>query len=57
MFPVEKENVVLTKGGVTLSTQIITTGQALFNNLTEGTYQISVGGNVKEIKINLKPAL
>ena len=57
MFPIEKENVVLTKGGVTLSTQIINAGQALFNNLTEGTYQISVGGNVKEIKINLKPTL
>lgn len=57
MFPVEKENVVLTKGGVTLSTQIITTGQAIFSNLTAGTYQISVGGNLKEIKINLKPTL
>jgi hypothetical protein len=57
MFPIEKENVVLTKGGVTLSTQIITTGQAVFSNLTAGTYQISVGGNVKEIKINLKPTL
>ena len=57
LFPIEKENVVLTKGGVTLSTQIITAGQALFSNLTEGTYQISVGGNVKEIKINLKPTL
>lgn len=57
MFPIEKENVVLTKGGVTLSTQIINAGQAIFSNLTEGTYQISVGGNVKEIKINLKPSL
>jgi len=57
IFPVEKENVVLTKGGVTLSTQIITTGQAIFSNLTAGTYQISVGGNLKEIKINLKPTL
>ena len=57
LFPIEKENVVLTKGGVTLSTQIINTGQAIFSNLTEGTYQISVGGNVKEIKINLKPSL
>jgi hypothetical protein len=57
LFPIEKENVVLTKGGVTLSTQSITAGQALFSNLTEGTYQISVGGNVKEIKINLKPTL
>lgn len=57
MFPIEKENVVLTKGGVTLSTQIINAGQSIFSNLTEGTYQISVGGNVKEIKINLKPSL
>jgi hypothetical protein len=57
LFPIEKENVVLTKGGVTLSTQIINAGQAIFSNLTEGTYQISVGGNVKEIKINLKPTL
>ncbi len=57
LFPIEKENVVLTKGGFTLSTQSITAGQALFSNLTEGTYQISVGGNVKEIKINLKPTL
>jgi hypothetical protein len=57
LFPIEKENVVLTKAGVTLSTQIINTGQAIFTNLTEGTYQISVGGNVKDIKINLKPTL
>jgi hypothetical protein len=57
LFPIEKENVVLTKAGVTLSTQIINTGQAIFSNLTEGTYQISVGGNLKEIKINLKPSL
>jgi hypothetical protein len=57
MFPIEKENVVLTKAGVTISTQSITAGQVLFSNLTEGTYQISVGGNIKEIKINLKPTL
>jgi hypothetical protein len=57
LFPIEKENVVLTKAGVTISTQSITAGQAVFSNLTEGTYHISVGGNVKEIKINLKPAL
>lgn len=57
VFAIEKENVVLTKAGVTLSTQIINTGQAIFTNLTEGTYQISVGGNVKDIKINLKPTL
>lgn len=57
VFPIEKENVVLTKAGVTLSTQSIAAGQTIFSNLTEGTYQISVGGNVKEIKINLKPTL
>ena len=54
VFPLEKENVVLTKGGISISTQIINNGQAIFSNLTEGTYTISVGGKFKEIKINLK---
>ena len=57
VYPLEKSNVVLTKGGVTVSTQSITSGQTVFSNLTEGTYKISVGGNSKEIKINLKPSL
>jgi hypothetical protein len=54
MFPVENEKVELTKEGVVLSTQIITNGQVLFSNLSIGTYDISVGGNFKEIIINLK---
>lgn len=53
-FPIENEMVVLTKDGVTVSTQIITSGQAVFSNLNAGTYKISVGGNFKEIIINLK---
>lgn len=52
LFPIENEDVVLTKGGVSLSTQIINNGQTIFSNLTVGTYTISVGGNIKEIKIN-----
>jgi hypothetical protein len=54
VFPLEKENVVLAKGGISLSTQIINNGQTIFSNLSEGTYTISVGGKFKEIKINLK---
>ena len=54
VFPVDKETVVLTKDGVTVSTQIITNGQAVFSNLNAGIYKISVGGNFKEIIINLK---
>lgn len=57
VFPIEKENVVLSKGGVSLSTQTITNGQAIFSNLTEGIYIINVRGILKEIKINLKPTL
>lgn len=53
-FPIENEMVVLTKDGVTVSTQIITSGQAVFSNLNAGIYKISVGGNFKEIIINLK---
>ena len=57
VFPVEKENIVLSREGVSLSTQTITNGQAIFSNLTEGTYIINVRGILKEIKINLKPSL
>ncbi len=57
LYPIEKEEVVLTRDGVSVSTQSITNGQALFSDLKEGTYTISVGGNSKEIKINLKPSL
>lgn len=54
MFPLENEKVELAKEGVVLSTQIITNGQVLFSNLNVGIYNVSVGGNFKEIIINLK---
>ncbi|MFV5690717.1 hypothetical protein ACM55K_01690 [Flavobacterium sp. LT1R49] len=50
----EKQEVILSILGVTLSSQIINNGQVIFDNLNEGTYKIRVGGNSKEIKINLK---
>jgi len=57
LFPNEKEEVVLSNNGVILSTQTVNNGQAIFNNLNEGTYRVSVGGNFKEIIINLKEQL
>lgn len=57
LFPAEKEEVVLSIGGIILSTQTINNGQAIFSNLSEGTYRASVGGNFKEILINLKNSL
>lgn len=53
-FPIENEMVVLTKEGLIISTQLIANGQTIFSNLNAGTYKISVGGNFKEIIINLK---
>jgi hypothetical protein len=57
LFPVEKEEVVLKSGGITLSTQTINNGELIFSNLSEGTYEVSVGGSFKEIIINLKNSL
>jgi hypothetical protein len=57
LFPAEKEEVVLSTGGITLATQIVNNGQVIFTNLAEGTYLVSVGGSFKEIKINLKNSL
>jgi hypothetical protein len=57
LFPVEKEEVVLSTGGITLATQTVNNGQVIFTNLAEGTYRVSVGGSFKEIKINLKNSL
>lgn len=54
LFPVEKEEVSLTRDGMILYNQIINNGQAIFNNLNEGIYRISVGGNFKDIIIKLK---
>lgn len=45
---------VLTFEGSTYATQTIHDGEAIFNNLGVGTYQVKIGGNVKEITINLK---
>lgn len=50
----EGETVRLLSGLQTLATQAVTNGQVVFNNLNEGTYKVAVGGDVKEIVINLK---
>ncbi|PQB03130.1 hypothetical protein BST83_17545 [Polaribacter filamentus] len=57
LFPVEKEEVVLSIEGVILSTRTVNNGEVIFNNLNEGNYKVSVDGNFKEIKINLKKSL
>jgi hypothetical protein len=54
LYSKEGEAVRLITGQLTLSTQAITNGQVVFNNLNEGTYKVIVGGDVKEIVINLK---
>jgi len=57
LFPVEKEEVVLISLGVNLSTRIVNNGEVTFDNLADGTYTVSVGGTLKEIKIDLKNSL
>jgi hypothetical protein len=57
LFPVEKEEVVLSTGGTILSAQMINNGEVIFSNLSEGTYKVSVGGSFKAIMINLKKTL
>lgn len=54
LYSKEGEAVRLISGTLTLSTQTIANGQVVFNNLNEGTYKLVVGGDVKEIVINLK---
>jgi hypothetical protein len=54
LYSKEGESVRLMTGTLALSTQTITNGQVVFNNLNEGTYKVVVGGDVKEIVINLK---
>ena len=53
VFASDKEEVVLISESATLSSQI-NNGQVIFDNLNAGTYKIRVGGNVKQIQINLK---
>lgn len=57
LFPIEKEEVTLSTSGAPLKKQIINNGEAIFNNLNEGIYKVIVGGNFKEIIINLKKQL
>lgn len=45
---------VLSLEGNTYATQTIHNGEAIFSNLSVGTYQVKIGGNIKEITINLK---
>lgn len=54
LYTGNESEVVLSKGGVTYATQTIHNAEAVFNNLEVGDYQIKVGGNTKEITINLK---
>ncbi len=53
LFTIDKEEVALSLGGVLLNKQIITNGQAIFDKLNIGTYKVTVGGNFKDIVINL----
>lgn len=54
LFTKNNEEVVLSKLGTTYATQSINNGETIFSNLETGTYTVKVGGNVKEITINLK---
>lgn len=45
---------VLSKSDIPFATQTIHNGEAIFDNLNIGTYKIKIGGNIKEITINLK---
>jgi len=51
---VHNSKATLTKDGATHATQLVQNGEVLFNNLEIGTYVVKVGGNIKEIVINLK---
>jgi len=54
LFTENNEEVVLSKSDITYATQSISNGETTFNNLEAGNYKVKVGGNVKEITINLK---
>lgn len=54
LFTKNNEEVVLSKAGIAYATQNINNGETTFSNLETGVYTIKVGGNVKEIIINLK---
>lgn len=54
LFSENNEEVCLSFDDTIISTQTISNGETIFNNLESGTYKVKVGGNVKEITINLK---
>lgn len=54
LFSENGETVYLTQNETIIATQSIIAGETIFNNLEAGTYKAKVGGNVKEIIINLK---
>ena len=54
LYTANNYDAVLSKGGDTFATQTIHNGEAVFDNLETGVYKIKIGGNIKEITINLK---
>ena len=54
LFTKNNEEVVINKLGGVYATQNINNGETTFSNLEIGTYTVKVGGNVKEVIINLK---
>jgi len=53
-FTENGEDVLLIRNGITLATKSIINGEAIFSNLETGTYKVRVGGNVKNVSINVK---
>ena len=54
LYTANNFDAVLSKGNNPYATQTIHNGEAVFENLEIGVYKVKVGGNVKEISINLK---
>lgn len=54
LYTEDKIDAVLSKGGAEVATQTINNGETIFKDLEIGTYRVLVGGNAKEITINLK---
>lgn len=54
VFTEDNVDAVLRKSGIDLATQTINSGVTIFEDLEVGTYNILIGGNAKEITINLK---
>lgn len=54
VFTENEVEAVLLKNGLAYATQTIHNGVAVFNDLETGNYRVKVGGNNKDITINLK---